>query len=424
MANLSSIDNVAADKNAPGISQGHCLVARQPILKMDQRLYGYELLFRGNWDNVDADGTGATIQVLNETLNVIGLNDLLGKGRGFINFNRKLLLNRDYELLPCDKVVIELLEDVPADNDVISACKSMKSRGYMLALDDVANVDPSYRPLIEMADIVKIDYSLTNPDQRAAIKQCVADTKAVLLAEKVETYEDFNDAKQLGCTYVQGFFFCKPESITSQEIDANKQNYVRLLAEVNSAYVDFTEVENIIKQEVSLSLKLLRYLNSAFVGLGTKIDSIKQAILLLGEKPLQKWASLVAMTCLGEGKPSELVRTTLVRSRFCELIGPKLDMKEDTLDLFLVGLLSTLDAFLDRDLDEILIEMPLSPKIKTALFGGETRFGQVLAMVIACERGDSDRLNYLAGQLNISRADVLVIHLDAMVWAEQISDYT
>jgi len=402
-------------------SQTNLLVARQPILNIDQSSYGYELLFRGDWDQVDT-GSTATVQVLDESLHVIGLHTLLGGGIGFINFTRELILEGAYELLPADSVVIELLEDIVVDNDLVIACKAMKKKGYRIALDDYI-LDHTYGPLVELADILKIDFVITNSKERLEIRNQYPDSKPQFLAEKVETYTEYDEAKSLGCLFVQGFFFCKPESISSTTIPANKQSYMQLLTEVNCGIVDFDRVEQILKREVSLALRLLKYLNSAFVGLGSKVDSIKQALVLLGEKPLRKWASLVAMTALGEDKAPELIRTTLIRARFCELLGSHANLHGKELDLFLTGLLSTVDAFLDQALDEILIDMPLSKDIKAALFGGDTPIGHVLMMMVACEHGNVTDITVYMQKLNVSHAQVSNAYLDALEWAQQITDH-
>ena len=419
-------DHLATAGTVPGRARSSfaavdSLLARQPIFDREMKVFGYELLFRSGPENVcnHSDGDMATSQVLNSTLNVTGLTALLGGAQGFINFTRQPLLNGDYQLLPSQTTVVELLETVEPDEQVVNACRQVKDRGYTLALDDFIG-DYNYKPLLGLVDIIKVDFIDSTVKQRQAFSRAFGGTDIRLLAEKVETNAEFEEAMELGYAYTQGFFFCEPQIVVRKNISASRSNYMLFLREVSRTDPDFNQVERIVKQEVSLSYKLLQYLNSAALGLGSKVTSIKQALTLLGILPLRRWASLVALTCLGDDKPAELTRVTLVRARFCELLGPDVQLADRQFDLFLLGLMSTLDALLDRPLDELLMELPLALDIKTALLGGAGELGGVLALAVACERGDVPTMATAAGGLGVTEAQIAAAYRDAILWADEV----
>jgi EAL and modified HD-GYP domain-containing signal transduction protein len=323
----------------------------------------------------------------------------------FINFTAKTLINGDYKLLP-PQTVIEVLETVPPTDEVLRACRDAKEAGYVLALDDFV-YSPGYEPLIQLADIIKIDFLVNKTHrQRQAYVHGFHRHNTCLLAEKVETHEDFQEAIDLGYSYVQGYFFSKPHIMSARDIPGYKRNYLLFLAEVNRPQIDFDRVERLVKSEVALSFKLLRHLNSAHFGLRSRIHSAKQALLLLGEQPLRKWASLVAVTCLAEDKPVELTVTTLVRAAFCERCAAELNLADRQFDLFLLGMLSTLDAVLDRPLAEVLSDIALPFDVTAALLGSNTAMGDLLLLAQACEQGDMETITHFAEEWGIDSTRV------------------
>lgn len=396
-------------------------VGRQPIFDRDKEIFGYELLFRSGTQNTygHTDGNLATAHVINDSLNVLGLAGLVGGAKAFVNFDREGLLRGDYQLLPSNVTVVELLEHVEPDDEVLGACRAVKQKGYALALDDFVG-QPGYEPLLELADIVKIDFMECSLEKCKDFGREFASRRFCLLAEKVETHEDFRAALNSGYAYAQGYFFCKPEIVTGKDIPNCKRKYLMFLREVSRPDLDFDRLERITKEEVSLSLKLLRYLNSAGMGLGSKVESIKQALVLMGQKPLQKWAALAATTCMGEGKPTELMRATLVRARFCEAISRDIAMADREFDMFLMGLVSTIDAIVDRPMDELLSEIPVPFDVRAALLGSTTRLGNALALTIACERGDMDRFTALGRELELSEGRIAQTFSQAIQWAQEI----
>jgi EAL and modified HD-GYP domain-containing signal transduction protein len=410
----------AMDQQSTDLVVRH-LVARQPIFDRGQKVIGYELLFRSGWTNhYDYhDPVMATTQVINNTVNVVGLVRLLTGRKAFVNFTRDSLLAGDYQLLPAAASVIELPCDVVVDQRLVEACRVMKSEGYGLALNDM--VDPAaHGALIDLADVIKIDFTIASDKLRRALVKRFAGHGVRLLAAKVETGVTYQTAIDLGYDYVQGFFFCEPQIVSARDMPAFKRNHIAFLREVNQLEPDFDQLERIVKQEPSLSYKLLRYLNTAAIGLGAKVESIRQAIVLLGERPLRKWAALVALTCLAKDKPAQLMVTTLTRARFCELIAPHADMADREFDLYMVGLLSTLDVVTDRPMDELLMELPLSIDVKASLLGGGSRLARVLALILALERGEVEETNLIRESFDLDSDVVEACYQQALGWVDDI----
>ena len=394
-------------------------VARQPIFDPHQKVYAYELLFRSGMDNFfDAsDPDQASTSVIVDSLLLMGMEKLTGGGRAFINCTRNVLIKGYAALLPKDKVVVEILESVEPDDEVVGACLRLKRAGYMLALDDFI-YEERLEPLIPLIDFVKIDFRETSEMDRKAVVEKLSPRGIKMVAEKVETRSELHQALEMGYTYFQGYFFNKPEIIVAKDIPGYKLNYLRVLQAVNQPEIDLVELENIIKLEASLTYKLLRYLNSAFFGFRTEIRSIHHALALLGEEELKKWASLIAMAAMGADKPPELVVSVIVRAVFCESLAPRIGMMNRSNDLFLLGMMSLIDAVLDRPLPEILEKMPISHEIKEALLGGENRFRDVYETVLAYEAADWPEFAEKARKLNLDEETVPDLYLKSVEWAK------
>jgi c-di-GMP-related signal transduction protein len=395
-------------------------LGRQPILDRARNVFGYELLYRSSGQHNAYSGTDAdqaSSAVLHRSLNVVGLNELVGPHRAFVNFTRNLLVNGDWTVLPKESIVVELLETVEPDAEVVSACRAVKEAGYVLALDDFV-FSPKYEVLLQLADILKIDFLLTRGEERKRIAAKFGG-RLELLAEKVETHEDFRQGRELGFRYFQGYFFCKPEIISQREIPVLKQHALHFIQEINAPEVDFERVEQIIKRDMALATRLLRYLNSASVGLGNRITSIRHALTLLGQRPLRKWASLIAMSAFGKDKPSELMTIALVRGRFCEQVGSLVGMKNREMDLFFMGLFSAMDALLDQPLDKLLARLPLPEDVAAALTGTASRLGVLYALALAYEQGRDEDVNRLNASLGLTLEELSEIYRQAVVWADE-----
>jgi c-di-GMP-related signal transduction protein len=286
-------------------------------------------------------------------------------------------------------------------------------------LDDFV-LRPGYEPLISVADIVKVDFLQVKGEERKKVSQSLARSKVRLLAEKVETMDDFREAVQLGYTYFQGFFFSKPEIVSGREVPSHKLAHLRLIQELNQPELEFSAVEAILKSDLSLSLKLLRYINSAAIGLRYPVTSLRQAMVLLGEQNFRRWALLTLATSLLEDKPQELILTGVIRGRFCELICQKVGWRILGVDPFLVGFLSVLDALLDQPLPQLLDELPIAPEIKDALSGRQTFLGFVHNLVIAYERADWERVSELIGKVGLTENELPLLYAEAVAWADTL----
>jgi len=395
-------------------------VARQPIFNKRKQVLGYELLYRKDARNSYShlNGDQATLEVIINSFSVIGMDVLTGGKKAFINFTYNLLIKEISAILPPRLVAVEILEDVEPDHDLVEACKKLKQMGYLLVLDDY-EVSNEKNSLVDLADIIKVDLLSTSASDRKFLAQ-EFQGKIKLLAEKVETEFEFEQAVRDGYDYFQGYFFKRPEIMVGHDLPTFKQNYLRIIQDVNRPEADFHRLETIIKQDLSLSYRLLKLINSAAFGLHTNVFSIKYALVLLGVREFKKWVSLIAMRGIGEGKPDELVMTSLVRAKFAESLAPLMDLRTDSSDLFLMGMFSLIDALLDRPLAEILDELPISAVIKDALLGKESRYKKVYNILLAYEAGKWDEAFFYAPGSEMAEQEVAARYLESLRWANQI----
>jgi len=403
----------------PALGGRGSFVARQPILTADEKVFGYELLFRDGIEDYfrETDADSASRRTLDTSLQ-IGLEVLCDGRRGFVNCTREVLLKDYMTLLPSTLAVVEVLESVPADDLVRAALQRLKQAGYTIALDDFITNDPR-ASLTDFADIIKIDLRQTTPEESVAIVKKYGPWRCRLLAEKVETREEFAATKAAGFIYFQGYFFRRPEVLHAKEIPANGMNYLRLLRTVSQQDIDVRELEAIIKQEASVCLRLLRYLNSAAFGVQNEVHSIRHALTLLGEREVRRWVRLVATLAAGEKRSSELVVSAMVRARFCELLAPRVPHGES--DLFLMGLLSMIDAILEIPMIRVLETIPLDHETKSVLLGAASKLRPLYDLMLAHESGDWTVTAERARQLGLNESEVAELYWQAMQWARQIS---
>ncbi len=394
-------------------------VARQPIFDRNRRVTGYELLYRSDASNRfgGGDADAASSINLERTLLGFGLGTLAGDRDVWVNASRRMIVNDHWSLLPADRTVVEILETVDSDDEVVAALRRMRRAGYRVALDDFED-RPDREPLLALADVVKVDVRMHDALARRRLAQRLRKLDLTLVAEKVETHEEFEDAAAAGYALFQGYFFRRPEMMHTRDLGPNRVSYLRLLKEVHAEEMDFEVVEAIIQQDVALSLKLLRYLRSASFGWTQEVQTIRQAILLLGERQLRKWAALVAVFGLGRGKPAELIVTAFARARFAELLAPVVGMPGRELELFLIGLLSTVDALTDQPLAEALEGLALHGGIRAALVAGEPPLGDVLALVLAWERGDWTAAEARLAAFGAPESAAAAAYSEAVLWAE------
>jgi EAL and modified HD-GYP domain-containing signal transduction protein len=395
-------------------------IARQPIFDRRQRVYAYELLFRSGLDNLfdHADPDEATAKVIAHSFSLLGMEALTAGRRGFINLTRNILVGEYFTLLPPEWFAPEILEDVEPDAGVLAVCQRLKRAGYLLVLDDFV-YDERYLPLVEMADIIKVDFLATPPEVRRRMRRQLAPLGVRLLAEKVETPEAYREALEAGYHYFQGYFFSKPVVMVRREVAAFKVHLFRILQEINRQELDFRRLEDIIKRDASLTYKLLCYINSAFVGLRHKVTSLLHALVLLGEDEARKLISLIALTTMGKDKPEELAVLAAIRARFCESLAPLAGLAHRAQDLFLIGMFSLIDAIIDQALPDVLPTLPLADDVKAALLGEENRLRQVYEFALAYEQGAWARVAELMAQLGLPACAPPVLYRRAVTWSRQ-----
>jgi len=399
------------------------VVARQAIFDSQRNLYGYELLFRSDAASSQFDGTeaaAATMQVLANTLMSTGAEALLGGKKAFVNFDHRLLAENMHLTLPRQSLVIEILETVAPTADLVALCQSIRKQGYTLALDDFADA-PAFAPLALIANVIKVDLRLSSRKEQGNMLRTYKPRGVQMLAEKVETYEEFEWARRAGYDLFQGYFFARPEMVRSQDIPTMITTCLRLLREVQQPELDFRQLERLIREDVSLTYKLLRYANSALFKRGD-IRSIHTALVALGEDHIRRWVTLATLPKLATNKPGELLKLSLVRARFCERLG-ELARGDSSNQAFLVGMFSLLDALIDQPLEDALRGMDLGRKVTEAVLGTgpeEDLLSGLFQLVCCYERGNWGQLADLSHRCGIPTAAIGEAYLDSTAWAEHV----
>lgn len=382
-------------------------VGRQPIFLPNLDVYAYELLFRSGEDNrADIrDGDSATINVLLNTLTDVGLDVVAGTKLAFVNLTRNLLLNADFSCLPPEKMVLEILEDVEPDEEVIEAVSRLSGQGFTIALDDVV-YDSKLDPLIQYADIVKLEFPQIPSDKLPQHISRLRDLGVgTILAEKLETHEEFELCKQHGCDLFQGYFFCRPQVLNHRKPECNLASIVRLVSKLQEPYASIDELEKVIQTDTSLSYKVLRLVNSIELGSSTKIESLAHAIVLLGIRRLRSMASMMMLASINEEKPKELINTAMVRAKMCELLAEKSGYDRPD-RCFTIGLLSVMDAMLDLPMKDVIDLLPLSDEMNEALLRHEGQLGDMLGNVLSVEREPT-------------QSDLSDVYTEAVHWTAQ-----
>ncbi len=387
-------------------------VARQAIFDRELEVQAYELLYRACDCAVPvSDGDGATSQVILNGLQDIGLERLVGRHRAFINLTRHFLVQPDIPL-PRDKVVLEILEDIEPDATVMQGVRALGERGYTLALDDFIYA-PGLEPLIEQADIIKIDIQLLPRQQLEAQVRRLRTYPVQLLAEKVETEEELDRCRALGFDYFQGFFLARPHLVRGRTLSPSRQAALDLLSRLQDPELDMDGVARLIEADPGLGYRLVRFVNSAGMGLTRLVDSIRQAAVYVGTEALRGLASLMVLA--GENdRPRELLRNAVLRGRLCENIARKAGLEQPE-SHFTVGMFSLLDALLGKPLPELLERLTLTPEVHQALLDNRGERGEVLRAARAYEAGDWSR----AACAGLDAEAIADLYLEALAWTDQ-----
>jgi c-di-GMP-related signal transduction protein len=387
-------------------------IARQPIFNQRLKVFAYELLFRSGPQNFFQPSEEASSRVIVDSTMVCDLEALTGSAKAFVNVTQDALLRGAPRILPPNRIVVEILENVEPTAEVIQSCEELRRDGYVLALDDFVG-DPKWEPLIPLAKILKVDFLGLDSAARRAIAGLYLPRGLELLAEKVETQADVQEARELGYTSFQGFFFCKPQMIQGRDIPASQLTCLRLLKAIAAEEISFNEVEELLKQEPGLVYKLLRYLNSPLMGFRNEVHGVRDAIVLLGEIGFRRWISIVALVSMAGDKPPELVHTALLRAYCCERISDLIEEARSQSDFFLMGLLSVVDALLDRSMEEVLVHLALAEDIRSALCGGENLVRDVYNLALAYERADWPAMSSAAARIGMNEDQMPECYLKA-----------
>jgi EAL and modified HD-GYP domain-containing signal transduction protein len=392
--------------------------ARQPVFMRNMTVFGYEILFRSGFESaaIFSDSDEATRVTLDNSM-LWGLEQLCGDKLALVNCTRSVLLNRLVELLPPAQTVVEVLEDVLPDREVLEACRSLKQKGYRIALDDVACLREVEAYLL-LTDIVKVDFRLASRVAQAAMAYELRRREILALAEKVEDEEEHRAAMQMGYELFQGFFFQRPEVVHQRNIEIHS-NHFRLLRAAQEPELDLRLVEDLIRSEPSLSLRLLHYLNSVAFAFRVRVTSIRHALSLLGEEETRKWLIVCAVAENCRHKPVELIAWALGRARFCELTSGELVAPVS--GAFWMGMLSAFPALLETSLENLLQHMPIDSVVSESLLGAPGIHQDILQLMIEYERGDWQHCAEIAGKISISETTAAAIYLESTQWAKKLT---
>ncbi|MEH7255458.1 HDOD domain-containing protein [Neobacillus niacini] len=402
-------------------------VARQPIFTRKKEIFAYELLYRNSQNNSfpDINGDMATTDVIINSYLNIGINELSDGKPCFINFTEKLLQSGVPTFFKPDEIVVEILETVEIGIELVNICKELKGKGYQIALDDfiLNNNNKHFFSLIKYIDIIKVDFRNTTDEIRHVIESVSLKYNIKLLAEKIETIEEFESAVGKGYVYFQGYLFSKPAIVSTRDVPEYLQNHFPIIQLLSNDDPDLNEITWLIEQDLSLSYKLLKLVNSPAFRAINKINSIKQAVVRLGVKELKKWLYLLSI----RGNVSdnsewtrEILNKSLTRAKMCESIAKHKSQQKESSSYFLTGLFSLMDILLGLDMDHILKLMPLAANICEALKGKSNQLNEVLDLCITIEIGDWQDFDYWCERLKIEDRFALSLYNDAFKWSKSI----
>ncbi|MFV0450606.1 MAG: EAL and HDOD domain-containing protein [Vibrio sp.] len=394
-------------------------IARQPILDANRKIFGYELLFRDGPKNTfpEIDPDKATSMLLSDHF-LSTHYQTLGKHVGFVNFPYQSLVNLVPTLFPSDSLVVEVLEDCQPTAELLTAIKKMAKQGYSIALDDFVP-SKEWQPFLPYISYIKFDIRTVTIAKAGAFISKLKGAKIKFLAEKVENYQEFEQAKQAGFELFQGYFFSKPEMIRRKALQPTLLTIVQLCKEIAKEEIDYKELESLITRDLSLSYKLLTFVNASSM-VSSKIQSFKQALVYLGEQRLRQFISLVAIASTDSSKPNYLYGLSIQRARFCQLAWSKSAQRGDSDLAFLTGMFSLLDCLLDQSLQAIVEAIPIDEKIKTALIKGEGALGKILFLSIAYEHADWDQVSTLARNLKLNDTELSQCYDEALKWSADL----
>ena len=397
-------------------------VARQPIFNRNNEVVAYELLFRNGQNNFydSTNGDEATLNVIANSFYAFDFNSITDNKKAFINFTQGLIREEIATILPKEYVVIEILENIEPTSELIAACKRLKKKGFILALDDFI-FDNKFIKLVELADIIKIDFKITKGlDRKKILELKKINNKIKFLAEKVENKEEYNEALGLGYSYFQGYYFSKPVVLSTKNIPTNKDTGLKILKLINKDDFDFNHLEELIMKDLGLSYKIIKLINSPAYYLKNKVNSIKYAITLLGKKEIIKWLNVVLLNDLKGNNTNELVKVSLQRAKLCEVICSMSSFKEESYSAYMVGLFSVMDALLYCPIEVILKELHIANEIKEGLIEEKNYLNKILKLVISYEKGQWEQVMFYVEDMQIDEIKLVEAYLESIKWADEV----
>lgn len=396
------------------------LLARQPIFNRANEVYGYELLYRNSYENfyTGTDDNRATAELINNAYLLTQLADISGGKKVFINFSEDLLVEEIPTLMPKEDIVIEILETVKPTPRVIKACKNLKRYGYTLALDDFV-YSPEFEPLIELVDIIKLEFTMEKHKQEMIINRYK--NNKLFLAERIETREEYEEAHAMGYHFFQGYFFSKPVIVSGEKEMKFNPVLLQMIAAIDDKYFDYQKATQIIERDVGLSYQLLKLVNTVGREAIYEIYSIKQALVRLGIDEIRKWLYVLLLQQVEAKELNELVANSLVRAKFMEQVAKHAKMSKKHLELFMLGLFSNIDKVLNKPMADCLDEIQLSRDVRQALLGVDNELTKILTCVEHFERGEWDILSERCSFIN--EDDVMDQYIKAIKWANEIKTH-
>jgi EAL and modified HD-GYP domain-containing signal transduction protein len=399
----------------PELAGGLRYLARQPIMDLRGRVYAYELLFRsGLGAFFSGDGDLATRTMLDNTV-IFGLDKLTAGLPAFVNCTRDALTENLVYVLPTSMTVLEILEDVEPTPSLVTSCCKLKAEGFRLALDDFVWA-PKFEPLVRLADYIKVDFRSTDYLDRRNLMRRLRGVTAAMVAEKIETQEEYQQACEEGFALFQGYYFCHPVLMENHKVPANRVSYFEILQLLHRDTLDLDKVSQLVKRDASLTYRLLRLVNSPMYAMQREVHSVQAALLVVGEETFRRVATLAIACELNAGQPAEILRLALVRGRFCELAARQCAL--DSTEQYLLGLMSLLPAMLRLPIEELTPMLPLRDEIRRALKGEANPERILLQWLESYEQGDWAACDAMVLAHGFNQKNMVECYGRAVVWAE------
>ena len=397
-------------------------LARQPIFNIKKQVIAYEILYRQGVKNIydeAYDGDVATTTVVSDALVNFGIEGLTNGKKAFINFTKNLLMENLPLLIPEKSLTIEILETVDVDEKFVEKIQFLKSKGYTIALDDFVD-DEKFDKIMPYVDIIKVDFLVLKSEGRKIVADKYKVRGIKLLAEKVETYKDFEEAVSLGYSFFQGFFFEKPVVCKSKGINVATFNYMEILKETVNDEPSFDKLSTIVKSDMSLTYKLLRLINSPAFYRSSEITSINHALTMLGLNEIRKWVTLIMLRDVSSEKPDEIIKVSLIRAIFSEQVSPYFGLEKREMESFLLGLFSLIDTIMEKPLFEVLEQLPLKDDVKGALMGVKNHFHDLLRLLKYYEKGNWDMIIEITSRHQVEYSVINQLYLESVIMASKM----